>query len=197
MPEFDKEKFKQCWGQTEIIREYERILYTFGDTELPYIFAAEHQRYKDRIIVRKGVILIEKPQIFLPRYYAGPEFREGFEHAKALPPDVAYIFRTMGLPYSHIANRPIAKEHIEYGSLQDVLDKLNNQMKNQDNTETGLIKGVIDGADISLMRYSIGLIIKSAAENVREFFDHLRRQKGEPMRPDEKITDDDINRLFE
>ena len=197
MSEFDKEKFKQCWSQTEIIREYERILYTFGDTELPYVFTAEHQRFKDRTIVRKGVVLIEKPHIFLPRYYSGPEFKEGFEHAKAVPPDAAYIFRAMGLPYSHITNKPIAKEHVEYGSLQDVLDKLNREMKDRDNTETGLIKGVVDGADVSLMRYSVGLIIKSAAENVREFFEHLRRQRGEPIRPDEKITDDDIRRLFE
>jgi hypothetical protein len=197
MPEFDKEKFKQCWTQTEVIREYERILYTFGDTELPYIFAAEHQRFRDRTIVRKGVILIEKPRIFLPRYYGGPEFKEGFEHAKAVPPEAACVFRAMGLPYSHITNKPIAKEHIEYGGLQDVLDKLNRRMESQENTETGLIKGILDGTDISLMRYSVGLIIKSAPENVREFFEHLRRQRGEPIRPDEKITDDDIRRLFE
>lgn len=196
MAEFNKEKFKDCWSRTEIIRQYERILYTFGDTELPYIFAAEHQRYRDRTIVRKGLILIRKPQIFLPHYYRGPEF-EGFEHAKAAPPEAAYVFRAMGLPYSHITNRPIANEYIEYGGLQNVLDKLNEQMENQENTETGLIKGVLDGADISLMRYSVGLMIKSAAENVKEFFEHLRRQRGEPIRPDEKITDEDIKRLFE
>lgn len=196
MAEFSKEKFKECWGRTEIIRQYERILYTFGNTELPYIFAAEHQRFRDRTIVRKGVILIEKPHIFLPRYYRGPEF-EGFEHSKEVPPEAVYIFRAMGLPYSHITNKPIAKEHIEYGGLQGVLDKLNREMENQENTETGLIKGVLDGADISLMRYSVGLMIKSAAENVKEFFEHLRRQRGEPIRPDEKITDEDIKKLFE
>jgi len=197
MSEFDREKFKQCWSKTEIIREYERILYTFGDTELPYVFAAEHQRFRDRTIVRRGVIFIEKPHIFLPRYYGGPEFKEGFEHAEAVPPEAAYIFRAMGLPYSHITNKPIAKEYVEYGGLQDVLDKLNREMNEHNNTETGLIKGVLDGADVSLRRYSVGLIIKSAAENVREFFEHLRRQRGEPIRPDEKITDDDIRRLFE
>ena len=70
-------------------------------------------------------------------------------------------------------------------------------MENQENTDTGLIKGVLDGADISLMRYSVGLMIKSAAENVKEFFEHLRRQRDEPIRPDEKITDEDIRKLFE
>jgi len=197
MPEFDKEKFKEYWSRTEVIREYQRILYTFGDTELPYIFAAEHGRFRDRTVVRKGVVLVRKPQILLPKYYAGPQFREGFEHANAIPPEAAYLFRAMGLPYSHITNKPIAEEQIEYGSLQNVLDRLSREMEAQENAETGLIKGLPDGADISLMRYSVGLVVKSASENLKEFFEHLRRQRGEPISPDEKITDDDISRLFE
>ncbi len=197
MPEFDKQKFKDYWRRTEVIRQYQRILYTFGDTELPYVFAAEHGRFRDRTIVRKGVVLVQKPHILLPRYYSGPEFKEGFEHARAIPPEAAYLFRAMGLPYSHLTNKPVAKEQIEYGGLQDVLDRLNRELEDQENAETGLIKGLLDGADISLMRYSVGLVIKSAPENVKEFFEHLRRQRGEPIRPDEKITDDDIRRLFE
>jgi len=196
MPEFNREKFKEYWRRTEIVREYQRMLYTFGDMELPYIFAAEHSRFRDRTVVRKGVVLLKKPQILLPGYYSGPEFKEGFDHADAIPSEAVYLFRTMGLPYSHITNKTVAEELIEYGSLQEVLDGFNRQMDDQENAETGLIKGIFDGADVSLMRYSLGLIIKSATQNVREFFEHLRRQRGEPIRPDEKISDEDIRRLF-
>lgn len=196
MPEFDEEKFKEYWRKTEVIREYQRMLYTFGDMELPYVFAAEHSQFKDRTVVRKGVILFQKPHILLPQYYGGPEFKEGFEHANAIPPEAAYIFRAMRLPYSHITNKPVAEEQMEYGSLQDVLDRFDREMEDQENAETGLIKGALDGADVSLMRYSLGLVIKSGPENVKEFFEHIKRQRGEPIRPDEKITDDDIRRLF-
>jgi hypothetical protein len=197
MSELDREKFKEYWRKTEVIRKYQQMLYTFGDMELPYVFAAEHSHLRDRTIVRKGIILFQRPQILLPRYYSGPEFKEGFEHANLIPPEAVYLFRSMGLPYSHITNKTIATEQIEYGSLQDVLDRFNTELENEENTETGLIKGILDGADISLMRYSLGLVIKSAPENVREFFEHLRRQRGEPINPDEKITDEDIRRLFE
>ncbi len=197
MSESDNQKFKEYWRKTEVIREYQRILYTFGNMELPYIFAAEHSHFKDRTVVRKGVVLVEKPHILLPWYKGGPEFREGFEHANTVPPDAVYLLRAMGLPYSQITNKLVATEQIEYGRLRDVLEQLNRKLEDQENTETGLIKGAAGGADISLMRYSIGLMIKSASENVREFFEHLRKQKGEPIRPDEKITDDDIRRLFE
>ena len=197
MAELNRKKFRECWSKTEVIREYHQMLFTFGDMELPYVFAAEHGRFKDRTVVSRGVVQIQKPHIILPDYYGGPEFKNGFEHAGALPPEAVHLFRMMGLPYSHITNRPLAQEQIEYCGLQAALDGLNQQMESQEDSETGLIKGVIDGPDISLMRYSLGLMIRSAPGNVKEFFEHMRRQRGEPIGPDDKITDEDIRRLLD
>ena len=196
MPEFDRDKFNEYWRSTEVIREYRRMLFTFGAMELPYVLVVEHDRFKDRAIVMKGFVLLQRPHIVLPPHYGGLEFKEGFEHANAIPPEALYLLRAMEMPYSQISNKLIADEQIEYGSLQSVLDRLNKEMENQEDIETGLIKGVLNGADISLMRYSLGLAIKSAPENVKEFFEHLRRRRGEPIRPDERITDEDIRRLF-
>jgi hypothetical protein len=196
MPEFDREKFEECWKATEVIREYQRMLFTFGDMEVPYVLIAEHAHFKDRALVTRGIVMLRRPQILLPSQYGGLQFQEGFEHAGMIPPEAAFLLRSMQLPYSQISNRPVAKEHMEYGSLQSVLDRFDNEMENREDTETGLIKGVSDGADISLMRYSLGLAIKSAPGNVKEFFEHLRRQRGEPIRPDERITDEDIRKLF-
>ena len=196
MSEFDREKFEECWKATEVIREYQRMLFTFGDMEVPYVLIAEHDRYKDRAIITKGVVMLQRPQILLPSQYGGPQFQDGFEHANAIPPEAAFLLRAMHLPYSRISNRPVAEEYMEYGGLQSVLDRFDREMESQEDTETGLIKGVRDGADISLMRYSLGLAIKSAPGNVKEFFEHLRRQRGEPIRPDETVTDEDIRRLF-
>ena len=195
MSEINREKLREFWRKTEVIREYHRTLYTFGDAKLPYVFAAEHPRLPDRAVVRKGVMLIQKPQILLPGQY-GPQFTEGFKQIHDFPSEAIYFFRAMGLPYSKISNRPVTKEHIEYGGLQSVLDKLDRQIDRQEDPETGLIKGVLDGAEVALMRYAFGLIVKSAPENVKEFFEHLRRQRGEPIRPDERITDEDIERVF-
>jgi hypothetical protein len=196
MPEFSREDFKKHWSATEVIRRYQRMLFTFGDMELPYVLVAEHNRYRDRTVVRRGVVLIQRPHILLPPYYGGPEFKEGFEHANAIPPEAVYLLRAMQMPYSQLTNKPVGEEEIEYGSLQGVLDKFDKEMETQEDRETGLIKGVLDGADISLMRYSLELAIKSAPGNVKEFFEHQKRRRGEPIRPDERITDEDIKRLF-
>ena len=196
MPESSSEEFKDLWQKAEVIREYHRALYTFGDAKLPYVFAAEHPKLSDRVVVRKGLVLIQKPQILLPGHY-GPELAEGFEHIQGFPSEAVYLFRAMGLPYSKISNKPAAKEQIEYGRLQDVLDNLYSRLEEQEDSETGLIKGVLDGAEVGLMRYAFGLVVKSAPGNVREFFEHLHRQRGQPIRPDEKISDEDIRKLFE
>jgi len=197
MREFNDEQFRDCWRKTEVIREYDKLLYTFGDMTLPYIFVAEHGIYPDRTLVRRGVVHIQKPNIMLPGRAPGPVFTEGFEHADALPDDAVFVMRSMGLPYSQISNKPAAKEQIEYGRLQSVIDQLNANLTQHEDTDTGLIKGLMAGADISLMRYAVGLMLKSAPENIRQFFDHLRRQHGGPIGPGERITDEDIRRLFE
>ncbi len=163
---------------------------------LPYVFVAEHNRFNDRALVRKGVVFIQKPHILLPNQYSGPEFAEGFEQAEGLADEAAYLFRAMGLPYSRVTNKPVADERIEYGSCSDVLRKFETKMEQENNSDTGLIKGAVEGVDVSLMRYSLGLVIKSAPSNIREFFEHIRRRLGEPIRPDEKITDEDIRKLF-
>ncbi|MDP6379738.1 MAG: hypothetical protein QF662_00205 [Phycisphaerae bacterium] len=197
MPEINRDRFEDFWRKTEVIREYARTLFTFGHMRLPYVFAAEHTRFSDRVVVRKGVVMFEKPQILLPGYFAGPKFAEGFEHAGALPPNAVYIWRAMGLPYSHVSNRVLVEQQIEYGGLQEVIDKFHTQMEASEDAETGLIKGALEGADVSIMRYSVGLAIKSAGENAREYIEHLKRQRGESIQPHETITDEDIRRLFE
>lgn len=195
MPEINRETFRKCWVGTDIIREYQRMLFTFGDMELPYIFVGGHPHFKDRVVVIKGVVNVQKPTIILPgQSDRGIQFPEGFEHAGSIPPDAICYWRGMGLPYCSITNKLVGEEAIEYGNLQEILERYDRRIEQDRDTETGLIKGIVP--DISLMRYSIGLAIKSAPGNVQEFMEHSRRQRGEPIRPDERISDEDIKRLF-
>ena len=76
-----KKNLMNSGKKTEVIREYHKVLYTFGDMKLPYIFLAEHNTYSDRIIVCRGVVHIAKPSILLPGGHQGPHFAAGFENA--------------------------------------------------------------------------------------------------------------------
>jgi hypothetical protein len=192
----EEQIFEQYWKKTEIIREYHRVLFTFGDMKLPYVFLAEHTGFTDRTLVYKGMVNIQKPNILLPGYHENIEFKEGFEKFRNIPRNMALVIRSLGLPNSEISNKQFVREEIEYGRLQEVIEKYNKKFEQNEDSDTGLIKGVAGGVEISLMRYSIGLMIKSGPDNVKEFFDHVRRQSGNPIGPDEKITDEDIKKLF-
>lgn len=192
----DRAKFNKYWRNTKIIREYQPSLFTFGSMDLPYILACEHSR-KDRTIVIRGVVVTEKPIIKLPAYMYedGPHFANGFKDM--IRGEVSSFLRFFRIPYCHIHNRVFQDQKIEYGNLNSVLDRYNTELENARDTETGLIKGSIEGAEISLGRYLFQLTAKSRPENVREFMEHIRRRRGEPIRPDDKITDEEIARLFE
>jgi hypothetical protein len=197
MSDANREKFKRYWEKTEIFREYARMLYTFGDTELPYVFLAQHPNFEDRTVVRKGLMSVKKPHILLPGSQQGPEFGEGFAEDEALPEDAAYLIRGLRLPYSKVTNRPAVKEEMEYGEVDQIAEQFDRRLEKARDRETGLLKGPAQAMEVSLMRYSLGLIIKSAPDNVEQFFEHLRRQRGNPIQPHEQITDEDIRRLFE
>ena len=195
MPPIDREMFQKYWEATEVIRAYQNTLYTFGDMQLPYVFAREHPTLKDRVILMKGVMLVQKPMIILPGR-EGPSFGEGFEHGDSVPPDAIQVWRSVGIPRCNISNRATHTQEIMYGTtLQAVLDKYNRRMENEADTATGLVKGI--EPDISLMRYSLGLVFKSVPGNVQEFIEHQRRERGDQIRPDEGITEEDIRKMFE
>lgn len=197
MTENNPEIFDKYWKATEIIREYQPVLFTFGDMELPYIFLAEHPKFPDRNVVFRGKVFIRKPQIMLPGSTSGPEFTEGFENAGEMPKMAVFLMRSMGLPCSKISNQVIMHKELNYGRLSEAIERFESELDQQDDTQTGLIKGLCDGFEVSLMRYSIGLMVKSAGPNVKEYMEHIRRQRGEPIGLDENITDEDIKRLFE
>lgn len=188
-----QDKFRHCWEKTEVIRRYRPMLYTFGDTELPYMFVAGHSSLKDRTIVRHGAVIIQKPHILLPGSY-GPEFAEGFD--TEIPEEAAFVMRSMRLPFSSITHRAVSNEQVEYAQPDEVLERLDSRLEADKDDQTGLLWGLAEGMVVSLMRYSLGLMVKSAPGNVEHFFEHLRRQQGKPIQPNERVTDEDIRKLF-
>lgn len=181
----DQETFDRYWNKTEIIRSYEPMLFTFTDTDLPYIIAGEHH-LKDRVVVIKGVVKVQEPSIIVARN--GPQFLKGFENAGALSCSAVYIFRNMNLPYCNVTNSVIRRQEIEYGGLQAILHEYDEKLKAKDNKIMGLITGIVEGADVSLMRYVAELAVKSKESNVRQIINHLKIRGGGKAHPDDLLN---------
>ena len=190
-----EDRFRKCWDKTEIRREYRRMLFTFGSVVLPYVYVAESNHFNDKVIVKKGNIRCERPNIILPGQYSGPQFGEGF--SDPVPLETSFIFRTMGLPYCIVDNKIISTEGMEYGRLGKVLERLNEDLERNGDDETALIKGLYNGLEVSLRKYFIGISTKSVPGNMKEFADHMRRQQDVgPIDPDEILSDEDFQRLL-
>ena len=71
-----EQKWEKALAQTEIVRFKISYLSTFETTTIPYIFLAESTVNLGDTIVRRGRILLHKPEIILPEDM--PQF-EGFE----------------------------------------------------------------------------------------------------------------------
>ena len=141
----------------------------------------------------EGTISVERLKIIIPGQYEGPKFQEGFNNP--VPYNAVHIFRKMGLPHSIITNKLETEQGIVYANLEKALIKLEAKLKSKKDTETGLIKGVLKGVEVSLMRYAIELGIKSAQGNVNQFFEHMRIQRMGPI-TDNQITDEEVRMLF-
>jgi hypothetical protein len=194
MRELQMEDFRRYWEATDIIHEYNGNLFTFGDMKLPYIFVARSST-RERVLVRRGYVVITKPNIVLPGQDPGFELSEGF--GGELPQDVVALFRNVLIPNYNLANRASGREVLEYGGLGEVISKLKRQLVGEKDNETSLIKGLAEGQGVSLLRYVLGLSSKSGDGNIREYYDHLRRQRqGGIISSDERVTDEDLRRLF-
>ena len=73
------DRWEKALKKTEIIRSRVQALSTFEATELPYIFLAESSVNIGDSVVRKGKILVEKPNIIMPENLP---FLEGFDFDK-------------------------------------------------------------------------------------------------------------------
>jgi hypothetical protein len=189
-----REEFQGYWEATEVIREYETQLFTFGDMTLPYIYAASHD-LGDRTFVRRGTVFLKRPTFILP-FNSGLNLGSGFQ--SELPQDLNQFFRLLKIPYSDVTRKIEGEERLEYGRLREVVSNLDRELAFKGDSETGLIRGLNGGEEASLVRYCFGLVAKSGEGNINEYVEHLKRQRrGSSIMVNEEVTEEDLRRLFE
>lgn len=185
MNELNEEKFRKFWEQTKLVRTYKPRLSSYLDIDLPYIFLSQHPEL-ERVFVKKGKVYVKKPAIIIPGVTA--EF-EGFEYGDEIKRQVAILTRMIRLPYYKYSHKPIAEEILDYGYLEEIIERYDKEMEKENDEKTGLIIGNIKGWSISLARYSFEVATKSAPENIKELLERVKRKEYPPIASDEEIPD--------
>ncbi|MEW6680462.1 MAG: hypothetical protein AB1297_05545 [bacterium] len=161
------EKAKQ---ETEILRQRVSYLSSIENTILDYIFLAESSVNLGDTIVRSGKILVHKPLIILPREV--PIF-EGFEFED----DIAPFFLMRGIQFPSLKYSNITSSIEVYeGPLSKAIDDFMERLTMKEDISTGLIKGLSDIWQFSLLLYVGSLVMRSAPSDIKRAMDDFRKR---------------------
>jgi hypothetical protein len=171
------EKWEKALKNTEILRSRVSHLLSVEETCLPYIFLAESRVNIGDTVVRKGDVLVHKPLIFLPRYH--PQF-EGFDFKKdfGIDDDAMTTFLLMrgvqfpSLKYDH----KLHSLDVYEGPLKKAVKEYKDQLEKKEDIHTGLIVGIEDLWQFSILVYVGALVIRSAPQDVKRFLDDLKKK---------------------
>ena len=160
---------------TQIIRSRIKSLRTDDDTPMPYIFLAESMINQGDTVVRKGEVKIQKPSLILPPNM--PKF-EGFDlesDQRSLPNSVANFFLVRGITLpSYQYNNTTNQIDIFEGRLTKALAYYKDELQRQENVSTGLIIGLEESWQFSVLLYNCTQALKNADQDIKRLLEEFR-----------------------
>jgi len=166
-----EELWQRAITKTEIYRARIRYLYTFDQTELPYVYLAESTVNPGDVVVRQGRITAEKPMVILPGGL--PQF-EGFE----INDVAAFLFlRGVSFPNMKYSNQT-QKLDVVSGPLSKVVLKYKRDLERKEDVSTGLVVSPEDCWQFSVMIYAAALAAKSIPQDIQNILKRMGIQNN-------------------
>lgn len=154
---------------TEVIREPDRRIDTFGSTSFEFHLVSELMDSVGRVRVRNGRIQAERPKIISP-HLQDLSF-EGFgEQASAF----AEWFRRQGdqmrlLQYGFSFRKSDITESLVHDPFQAVCDRITRDVEAAGKPLTAVIRGVDDTWEICLLKFTLEMVHRSQGINLFDF----------------------------
>jgi hypothetical protein len=165
------EAFLDAQRKTHILRTRKNLLYTFGKTNLPYVFLADSAVNEGDIVVRRGEVTVNPPKIIAPGNSDVELEGFGFE---ALDEGMVPVILNRWVQF------PAAKYSNAHGSLDVVggpiekaTEEVINRLDQSNDIRTGVIHGPEGAWGFSLLGYVGQMIVRSTPSNVGEFFERF------------------------
>lgn len=157
------DKIQHAIQNTEVLRQPQHSLATFGSTNVYYYIITELMDNTN--IVREGRVIAAKPKIVTHAYLAN---LEGFSQqaGRYIEMMAEKYPRELGVLYSY-KNEP-KEMNIITESFNQVVDKINQQIDIQGDPLSAIIRGVEELWDVSLLKFTYELTRNSVYSNVAE-----------------------------
>lgn len=159
---------------TKVLREPDRRIETFGDTRFEFQLISELMDRAGEVRVRTGEVEAMRPRIMRPEPYRGIEL-EGFDDsARARLDAMVEKFRSEGrnlafLQYGFQFRRGHVQEEIIHDSIDAVRERVLEDIRRTGNPSRAVIEGVDDAWEVSILKFSFEMILRSHEINAFDF----------------------------
>lgn len=164
---FDRERrFRDAWEAVRIERPVHYSLFTFGETDLPYMLVCHPKRDGEPVSLRKGEVKIARPTIITPDNMH-PEFRNFFEDRDGDEMIEFLLARTAAFSNLKLDNTAGREEKLS-DSVQEVVDRLNRKLDAEEEDRVAILSAPRALAGVAVLRYATERVIASGPDNVNE-----------------------------
>lgn len=159
---------------TKVLREPDRRIDTFGETRFEFQLISELMDSTGEVRIRTGEVRAMRPLILRPSAYREIEL-EGFEpSARARFDKLVERLRAEGkdlafLQYGFQFRRGQVHEEIVRESIDSVRERVLEDIRRSGNPARAIIEGVDDAWEISILKFSFEMILKSQEINAFDF----------------------------
>jgi len=154
---------------TQVLFASDKTLETFGQTVLRYYVLTELLDTINQVRVREGLIHAERPQVITPHYFAN-ELVENFgDEARQYADRLIHSAEGMRiLQYGLRFRKQERSEETVAGDIREVGERIVNDVKERESELCGVIVGVDDLWEVSLLKFASDVVRGSVSNNVRE-----------------------------
>lgn len=159
---------------TRVLHEPDRRIDTFGETRFEFQLLSELMDRSGEIRIRTGEVEAQRPRILRPELYREIEL-EGFNpSARARFDRMVAKFRAEGkdlafLQYGFQFRRGTVHEEIIHDTMDAVRARVLEDIRRTGNPALAVIEGVDDAWEISLLKFSFEMILRSHEINAFDF----------------------------
>ena len=159
---------------TRVLREPDRRIDTFGETSFEFQLISELMDQVGQVRIRTGTVQAMRPRILRPQPYREIEL-EGFDDTARIRLDsLIEKLRAEGrnlafLQYGFQFRRGQVHEEIIHDSIDAVRERVLEDIRRTGNPALAVIEGVDDAWEVSILKFSFEMIMRSHEINTFDF----------------------------
>ncbi|MBS0203188.1 MAG: hypothetical protein JSS49_09845 [Planctomycetes bacterium] len=165
--DFEHERrFQAAMEAVQIARPVHYSLFTFGQSDLPYLLVLSGLGEDKTVSVTRGEVKITRPLIITPDNVS-PEFQDFFENADDASLAQFALSRTASFSHLKLQNHSGPKRIVS-DSVEEAVAKLNRQLDDEEEEHVAILTAPAPLAGYAILRYTLDRVLRSAPDNIQE-----------------------------